>query len=248
MRNLWIWTSVLALAVAATATVQAQRRGEGQARPQPQAGQQERLGLRMMQGRGIAGMLLMRPDVQRELNLTEQQKAKINEMQQAMRVAMQELRNLPPDQRRQRMEEIRQKNDPTTVLTDAQKKRLRELELQWQGPMALMNPEIAREVGLTQEQQSKIQGILQEQFQAMRERFQQGGGQPDPQAFEKARQELENKILAVLTPAQREKWNQMLGKPFQFEGGRGFGPGFGGPRGGFGGPGGQRRGGQGFGQ
>lgn len=245
MRNVWIWTSVLAIALSASAFAQQgqPRRGEGQGRPQ--FGQQGGFGFTGMRGM-VGDMILMRSDVQRELNLTEQQKAKINEMQQAMRMAREELRNLPPDQRRQRMQELRQKNDPKQVLTDAQKKRLHELELQWQGPIALMNPEIAREVGLTEEQRSKIQGILTEQFQAMRGQFQQGDGQQNMQAFQQAREEVEKKILAVLTPAQREKWNQMLGKPFQFEGGRGFGPGFGGPRGGQGG--GQRRGGQGFGQ
>lgn len=193
-------------------------------------------------GAGIGGMLLNRADVQRELNLTEQQKAKINEMQQAQRAAMQELRNLPPQERRQRMQEIRQKNDPTSVLNEEQKKRLKELELQWLGPMALMNPEVAKEVGLTAEQQSKIQGLAREQMQQMRGQF-QGGGQPGAN-LEQARQQLENRILEILTPAQRQKWQQMQGKPFQFEGGRGLGAGFGGPRPGVR----QQRGGQGFGR
>jgi hypothetical protein len=53
------------------------------------------------------------------------------------------------------------------------------------------------------------------------------------QEFQKVREQTEKKILEVLTPAQREKWQQMLGKPFEFQGGRGFGAGgFGGPRGG----------------
>lgn len=248
MRHLWMWTSILAVALVASAVAQSgqPRRGEGNGRPQFGGQQSPRLAGMREQGM-LASMLLARPDVQKELNLTAQQKAKIEEMQQAMRMAREELRSLPPDQRRQRMAELRQKNDPTSVLTETQKKRLRELELQWQGPTALMNPEIAQEVGLTQEQRTKIMGILQEQFQGMRERFQQGGS-PDPQALEKAREEVEKKILEVLTPAQRQKWDQMLGKPFTFEGGRRWGAGFGGPRVGPGGGGGARRGGQGFGQ
>lgn len=245
MRNVWIWTTVLAIVLSASVFAQQGQPRRGERQGQLSFGQQGGVGLAGMRGM-VGDMLLMRPDVQKELHLTEQQKAKINEMQQAMRLAREELRNLPSDQRRQRMQELRQKNDPQQVLTDAQKKRLHELELQWQGPIALMNPEIAREVGLTQEQQSKIQGIMMEQFQSMRGQFQQGGGQQNMQALQQAREEVEKKVLAVLTPSQREKWNQMLGKPFEFEDGRGFRPGFGGPRGGQGG--GQRRGRQGFGQ
>ncbi len=239
MRTRTVWVGVVAVALVASAIAQ---QGQPQRQRGGQFGQGPGFGRMMGGGAMVASMLLARPDVQRELNLTEQQKAKINEMQQAQRLAMQELRNLPPEERRQRMQEIRQKNDPTTVLNDTQKKRLRELELQWTGPVALMNPEVAKEVGLTTEQQSKIQGIIQEQMQAMREQF-QGGGQPGAN-FQQMREQVEKRILEVLTPAQRQKWQEMLGKPFQFEGGRGFGPGFGRPRQG----GGQQRGGQGFGR
>lgn len=235
----WMLAGLVAMVLVSGAVAQ---QGQPQRPRGLQGGQGPGFGRMWGGGAGIGGMLLNRADVQRELNLTDQQKAKINEMQQAQRVAMQELRNLPPEERRQRMQEIRQKNDPTTVLNENQKKRLKELELQWLGPMALMNPETAREVGLTDEQRSKIQGLLMEQMQQMRERF-QGGGQPGAN-LEQARQQLENRILEILTPAQRQKWQQMQGKPFQFEGGRGFGPGFGGPRQG----GGQQRGGQGFGR
>ncbi|MER3402832.1 MAG: hypothetical protein C4336_08670 [Armatimonadota bacterium] len=233
MRHLWIWTSTLAVALVASAIAQPgqPRYGEGQGRPH--LGRQQPPRLAGMRAHGmLASILLARPDVQKELNLTAQQKAKIDEMQQAMRRAREELRSLPPDQRRQRMAELRQKNDPTSVLTETQKKRLRELELQWQGPTALMDPEIAQEVGLTQEQQAKIMGIVQE-FRRMRAPSKQGGS-PGPQALEQAREETEKKILEVLTPAQRQKWDQMLGKPFTFEGGRRSI--------------GARRGGQGFGQ
>lgn len=248
MRHLWMWMSILAVALVVSAMAQSgqPRRGEGHGRPQFGGQQLPRLAGMRKHGM-LASILLVRPDVQKELNLTAQQKAKIEEMQQAMRRAREELRSLPPDQRRRHMAELRQKNDPTSVLTETQKKRLRELELQWQGPTALMNPEIAKEVGLTQEQRAKIMGILREQFQGLRDRSPQGGVR-DPQALEKAREEAEKKILEVLTPAQRQKWDQMLGKPFNFEGGRRWGAGYGGTRVGPGAGGGARRGGHGFGQ
>ncbi len=224
MRTKWLWLGVTAAALTSLALAQQ----PGRPRQQPGFG----LGGRMM-GANLGAMLLMREDVQKELNLSQTQKVKLEQMRQEFEQARQELRNLPPEQRRERMQELRQKYDPTSVLTDAQRKRLRELELQWQGPFALADPEVARQVGLTQEQQTKIRGIVQETFQSMRERVQPGQpGQPGAfqQEFQKAREQAEKRILEVLTPAQREKWEQMLGKPFEFQGGRGFLP-----RGGFGG-------------
>ena len=219
---------------------------------QPRQGQgdpaQRGQGFGRMMGAGIAGALLERPDVQRELNLTEQQKTQIRQMQEAMRAAWQEMRNLPPQERRQKMEELRQKNDPTKVLNETQKKRLRELELQAMGPTAFLQPEVADELKLTQEQRSRLQGIVMQQMQQLREQFQSGGfGQGQgAQNFQQLREQAEKQMLEVLTPAQREQWQQMQGKPFAFEGGR---PMFwGGSAGGFGqGQQGRPRGGSGFG-
>jgi Spy/CpxP family protein refolding chaperone len=217
--------------------------GGGQPR-QGQSGQVQRgQGFGRMMGMGMASALLERPDVQRELNLTEQQKTQIRQMQEAMRAAWQEMRNLPPQERRQKMEELRQKNDPTKVLNETQKKRLRELELQAMGPTAFLQSEVADELNLTQEQRSRLQGIVMQQMQQLREQFQGGGAGQGAQNFQQLREQAEKQMLEVLTPAQREKWQQMQGKPFQFEGGRPM------PWGGMGGFGqqGRPRGGSGFG-
>ncbi len=197
---------------------------------------------------GLSAMLLERADVQRELNLTEQQKTQIRQMLEEQRRARAELRNLPPEQRLEKMLELRQKYDPTSVLTDAQKKRLRELELQAMGPMAFLNPEVADELKLTQEQRSRLMGIMNEFRNQLREQWQGGGFQQGNQGqrmqqMQRMREQMEQRMLEVLTPAQRQQWQQMQGKPFQFEGGRpmlwgNWGGGDGAPRrggGGFGG-------------
>jgi Spy/CpxP family protein refolding chaperone len=247
MRVKTIVVSVLAASLVYSALAQGVF-GGGQPR-QGQGGQVQRgQGFGRMMGAGMAGMLLQRPDVQRELNLTEQQKTQIRQMQEAMRAAWQEMRNLPPQERRQKMEELRQKNDPTKVLNESQKKRLREIELQAMGPTAFLQPEVADELKLTQEQRSRLQGIVMQQMQQLREQFQGGGfGQGQGvQNFQQIREQMEKQMLEVLTPAQREKWQQMQGKPFQFEGGR---PMLWGGMGGFGqfGQQGRPRGGSGFG-
>ena len=220
MRVKTIVVSVLAASLVYSALAQGVFGG------QPRQGQggpaQRGQGFGRMMGMGMASALLERPDVQRELNLTEQQKTQIRQMQEAMRTAWQEMRNLPPQERRQKMDELRQKNDPTKVLNEPQKKRLREIELQAMGPTAFLQPEVADELKLTQEQRSRLQGIVMEQMQQLREQFQGGGsGQGQGmQNFQQMRDQMEKHMLEVLTPAQRQQWQQIQGKPFQFEGGR----------------------------
>ncbi|MDW8107340.1 MAG: Spy/CpxP family protein refolding chaperone [Armatimonadota bacterium] len=216
MRLRWVGATIATVALVGVALAQA---GAGQP-PRPE---REGFGFGGRMARwGMAAMLLERADVQRELNLTEQQRNQIRQMREAMRAAREELRNLPPEERRQRMQELRQKYDPVNVLTDAQKKRLRELELQAIGPMAFLNPEVADELKLTQEQRSRLQAIVNEFFSQMRQQFQAGGfGQGQAaQQLQQAREQMEQRMLQVLTPQQRQQWQQMQGKPFQFEGGR----------------------------
>lgn len=111
------------------------------------------------------------------------------------------------------------------VLSESQFKRYKELALQEAGPAALSRKEIADKVGLSDEQNEKIRAILE---QGRPRPPQEGGGPPDFEATRKrmdqARDENGKKIIAVLTLAQREKWESMLGKPFKFEHPR-FGPG-----------------------
>lgn len=218
MRAKTLVVGVLAVSLACAALAQS---GFGQPR-QGRQGQQPGQGFGRMMGASMAGALLERSDVQRELNLTEQQRNQIRQMQQSMRMAMQEMRGVPPQERRQKMEELRRKNDPTSVLNESQKKRLREIELQAMGPSAFLTPEVADELKLTQEQRSRLQGIVMQQMQQMREQFQGGGfGQGQgAQILQQMRDQIEKQMLDVLTPAQQQQWQQMQGKPFQFEGGR----------------------------
>lgn len=199
----------------------------------------------MMRGGGnVTGMLLQRADVQKELNITEDQRTKMRQAQEKRQAAMQELRNLSPEERQQKMQELMQSNDLTAALNDTQKKRLKELEYQWQGAMALNQAEVAQAVGLTQEQRTKIAGLQQQMGQTLRESmqgFQPGGDMTEVRKkMEELRDKTEKDIEAVLTPDQKQKWQALQGKPFTFEGGRGMGFGGFGGRGGFGAGGGQR--------
>lgn len=186
-------------------------------------------------------MLLGMNEVQKEIKATKGQQKKIEEGLAALRGGFnfQELQSLSQEEREKKMEEFR-KNAETAnkafeekmnkVLKPEQIARLKELSLQRQGAMGLLNPEIAKDVGLTEDQQKKMEGIrdsarppalnFREASQEEREKWMT----ENRERQEKAQAEL----LAVLTDEQKAKFAEMKGAEFKFPEPR-FG-GFGGNR------------------
>src|SRR5207237_6316056 len=108
------------------------------------------------------------------------------------------------------------------VLDAKQRERLAQLRVQREGAMAFQRPEVAKQLGLTKDQQEKIR-----KTQPEGPPFFRGPGQDEKGLAD---------ALAALTDVQKTRWAELKGKEFkfpQFMGG--FGPG--GP----GGPMGQQR-------
>jgi Spy/CpxP family protein refolding chaperone len=204
---------VIALAVfAATAFAQ---RGQG--------------GMMRMGGMQNSGVfLLVRPDVQRDLDLTADQKAKLETIQQEataqIRAMFEGMRDGGGgfDTMRETMEKFQAEvtKKAHAVLTDPQKKRVKEIEVQLQGNRAILNPDIQKDLGLTDEQKSKIKS-LQSNLEAANQALMQDmrDGALDMQGA-RERMENNNKVLdtelgKVLTAEQSAKLKEMAGKPFK---------------------------------
>lgn len=194
-----------------------------------QRGGQGGFGQRGM-GMGMQGgpQILARQDVQAELKLTDSQKSQIQALLEA---------NRPQggfgggrggggggqgfDPEALRAQRERMEAEVQKILTPEQYKRYRELNLQLQGPRALGQPEVAKEVGLSEAQQNQIRQLIQAEQETMRSMFQGGGGGGDFQAMREQMQamraETDRKILAVLNAEQKAKWESMLGKKFEFQ-------------------------------
>jgi hypothetical protein len=174
-------------------------------------------------GGGGAGQLLRMAEVQTELKLTDDQKTKIAtflESQRGQGRGQGGGQGLSPEERAQRRAEQRAKEteELKKILNEDQMKRLKQLQLQRQGMAALAETEVQSELKLTADQKSKVEAALQEQRQAMRDAFQDGGG--DPQAarakMEELRKKTNEKLEALLTEEQKSQWKAMLGAPFTF--------------------------------
>jgi hypothetical protein len=125
-----------------------------------------------------------------------------------------------PEERQKQREEMQKKiND---ILTPAQEQRVKQIQLQMQGTRALTSEEVVKELGLSEKQVAEIEAAREAGRPQMGGGQQQGGTSPTPEErqkmieqFQKAREEANKKVLAILTPAQRAKWEKMLGKKFE---------------------------------
>ncbi len=196
----------------------------------PQPGVPEEAGRQITQALGPA-FVVFRDKVQEDLNLSDEQKQKLQKrLQDTVPDAMQffqKLGDMKPEEREKALQTYRQKAQENLTaflketLKDEQLKRLRQLELQQEGPFALLaRPDLGKELKITQEQRQQFMAVVQE-MQAKIEplvKEVQSGGNPQeigPKIM-KVRKEHEGRIEAILSDAQQKHWKTMLGKPLDF--------------------------------
>ncbi len=215
MRRIVRLVVVAAVVAVLAAPAEAQRRPRGQG------------------GRGgfaMSGLMLLgQKSVQEELKLSTDQVKKIEELNTKNRENFGKLRDLDREERAKKMQEINKENQKAVagILSKEQAKRLHQLTLQIGGSRSFANPEVAKELKLTDDQQKKIKDIQEAAQQEQRKLFQGGGG--DREAARKKMQEIRkatnDKVMGVLTADQKAKWKEMTGEPFKgqlnpFGGGR----------------------------
>lgn len=189
----------------------------------------------MAQPRGGFGMmgtgqLIMNKSVQEELKLDKEQAEKataaVRKVREDMKDDLAKVREqgTPPEERREIIKKVNDATDKSLadVLKPEQIKRLKQIQLQVQGPRVFMNPEVEKALNLTDDQKQDIQKTNQESFQKVRELFQDAQG--DEEKMREARTKMtamnkENmeKLTKSLKPEQQEKLKEMLGKPFEIK-------------------------------
>lgn len=177
---------------------------------------------------GGGPFLMYRDKVQEELKLSEDQKEKLLEQfpeyAQQTKNVFDKISDLQPHEREKELQSHRQKCHERLasllkeILTPEQLKRLRQLELQQQGPHALGRPEIVQELKITQEQLVQFMGVFQDMYKQIEPLMKQAQSGGDPKGIRlksmKIRDEHQGKMEAILTDAQKTQWKEMLGKPF----------------------------------
>lgn len=186
-------------------------------------------------GGGLIG-LLMRDEVQQEIQLVDEQRDKVmkvaeesrDKMRQEMRGMFEEMRDLSDEERRERFGEIRSKMEEMNAGVETQLKkallphqleRLKQIDLQvrmqQRGEGGLSSRTVAEVLELSDEQREKLEQRAEEVRKELQEKVRQ------------AQAEAREKMLEVLTPEQKAKLEELMGDAFQLQdddrfGGRGF--------------------------
>jgi Spy/CpxP family protein refolding chaperone len=182
-------------------------------------------------GQGGALQLTGREDVQKDLALTDDQKAKLSELrdkaQAKQREAFTAAREAAGDDRdammkamQTTMAKLNEENakDIAGVLTADQNKRLKEIRIQFSGAsIVTQDMAIQKELGITDDQKAKFTDLQTRQRAAMTEVFQnsQGDQAAIREAMTKNQKVMEEEIKKILTDDQKAKLKDMAGtKPF----------------------------------
>jgi hypothetical protein len=180
------------------------------------------------------------PEVQKELEVMDDQIAKLKGVEDEYRQKIQkefgDLRNLPEDQRRTKYAEFQEKrrtwNEEAVkkvqeILLPPQWDRLHEISIQVRGTSALSDPKVQEELGLTEQQKTKIQEIGETAGNQMRAMFEGSRGLSEEQRRARRAEDREKmtkmwagvqeQTLATLTAEQRDKFEQMKGKKIEIQ-------------------------------
>lgn len=175
--------------------------------------------LTVMEGAGQL-LLLAESQVQRELDLTPDQRTRVEKMNreftQTRLDSLPELRRLSPEQRRGRFLQWARNNERAMqeTLSAAQLRRLSQIAIQLHGPMAFKDPQVTARLRLTDQQRQQIHQIEMEGMASMWDHVLGEGRETAPETHPKdIRDDTMRRIVDCLTPEQQTAWQTLIGKP-----------------------------------
>lgn len=208
LRNLIVIVAAVALASVACA----QRQG----------------GMRMMGMQDSSGIsLLQRKDVQTDLALTDEQKTKLETAQTNMRDKAREMfqGGGAGGDREAMMANFKKLQDSMNaevkaILTKEQMARLKEINVQVAGNGIILNADIQKELGLTDEQKTKIKDLQtkqQEAMQSVMQKVRDGEIEREEmgEIMAKNTKAMNEELGKVLTDANKAQLKKMGGKEFK---------------------------------
>ncbi len=192
----------------------------------------QRRGFGMNNGDPIT--LLGREDVQKDLALSDDTKAKVVDLKEKSDAKRQESMQAARDAANGDFAEMRKAMGPiiekltaenwkavADVLSADQLKRLKEIKVQMVGLSGLVNDkDLQKEVGVTDDQKAKLKDLQDRQQKAQMELFQKAqSGEIDrsemPAIMKKNTKIMEDEVTKILTDAQKTKLTEMGGKHFE---------------------------------
>lgn len=178
--------------------------------------------MRTMKSQMNGTMLLSLKEVRKELKLTPKQTKEIDAKQKEMTNSLQG--GADPSNYTEVLKKMEAQYKAMLDILDAdQAKRFHQLELQREGPVAVLQPQNAEELKLTAEQKEKMNDIQRKAQEELMAEMQEVSKSRDPRKsanlakkMQASKKETGEKIAALLTEDQTKQWKEMQGKPFKF--------------------------------
>jgi hypothetical protein len=158
-------------------------------------------------------------EVRTEIKTTPEENSKVDAMVEKMQAeAMEAFQGANGDfpAMRAAIDKINTKYDDDLVklLTADQVTRLKQLFVQYNGVTVAANPTFAKDLGITDDQKTKIKGLLADQSNKMAEAFQSGDFQT---AMKKIQDDYVAGMTKLYTDDQTKKLKDMAGTKFEFK-------------------------------
>jgi Spy/CpxP family protein refolding chaperone len=182
------------------------------------------------------GFLLQSEQVQKELELVDDQKTKLNEIREKAMAKMREafgdreaLKNLSAEERKTRFAEAGKKlaaqaeetkKEIEGVLLAHQVERLNQIALQVRGVAAFQDKEVQEALGLSSDQLDKMKSLgeaSRDKFRSAMEGLRGSSDQERRAKFQELRKQAEDEVMGVLTSEQKEKFDKMKGPKFELD-------------------------------
>ncbi len=171
------------------------------------------------EGTTIKLLLLRQKSVQKELELTAEQAAKIKEFTHAQSEAARKARDLGEAERREVHQKLERQNKEflASTLSEKQSKRLHQITMQFTALHHLTSPGLVKELNLSDEQVQKLKDLQREARKELVAILSAKEREGKKEKFAKHREETRTTILGILTDEQKRQVREISGAPFEGE-------------------------------
>jgi hypothetical protein len=218
--GLVVLTALLAMALV---VAEAQAQGQGNRGNRGNRGGPGGRGGMMGGGAMMLSGLVQNEQVQKELELVDDQKTKITELVAQQRTAMQAFfqssQDLSQEERQAKMQQMGDdfQKKLADILLPKQMERLKQIQVQAEGPRAFTNADVVKALNLTDDQKSKIKTISDEAQTKAQDAVQGLNGQERRAKMQELDKDLAEKLAAVLTADQTAQLEKLKGPKVDFD-------------------------------
>lgn len=167
----------------------------------------------------LLGPFLSNPDVQKELKMSDEQISKlkdaVSKVAEKYKADIANFQRLSPEEMQKKTKAFTEENNKAIagVLDAKQWKRFKQLQWQASRNLAILDPDLQKELKMSDEQKKKVDAIFSN-FQKKMQDLQKSR-ETSPEKYQTLYLDTDKKAGEVLTEEQQKSFKELKGPPFQ---------------------------------